>query len=145
MFQLLEDEGFTIPQHLKYFPYRSTFDMESMFSSTTGLKNTEKLSLDAKHIPLSVRVCSNIPDFDQTQFFVSEGDSTQLVTDKVDYLIEISKQSYRLMKQEFAILFEAIDEKLEEKRNDTPPMQGPQLSAKEEKGSRKIATTKAKI
>ena len=27
-FQLLEDEGFTIPTELKYFPYRATFDFE---------------------------------------------------------------------------------------------------------------------
>ena len=64
IFELLEDEGFTIPPHLKYFPYRATFDFECMFNRQTGLNNTEKLTWNAKHIPLSVSVCSNVPDYD---------------------------------------------------------------------------------
>ncbi|CAH3180090.1 unnamed protein product, partial [Porites lobata] len=92
IFELLEDEGFTIPPHLKYFPYRATFDFECMFNRQTGLNNTEKLTWNAKHIPLSVSVCSNM----------------------IDYLVEISQKSSDLMKQEFSFLFEAIDQKLEE-------------------------------
>lgn len=61
IFELLEDEGFNIPQHLKYFPYRATFDFEYMFNAKTGLDDTEKLLWKAKHIPLSVSVCSNVP------------------------------------------------------------------------------------
>ena len=124
IFQLLEDEGFTVPQHLKYFPYRATFDFECMFSPNTGLNNTEKLTWETKHIPLSVSVCSNVPGYDQPKCFVSEGDSKQLVKQMVDYLVEISQESYRRMKIEFSFLFDAINEKLETnareqtKRND---------------------------
>ena len=49
IFQVLEDEGFTIPEHLKYFPYRATIDFD-----------TEKLTWNAKHIPPSMSVCSNV-------------------------------------------------------------------------------------
>ena len=124
IFQLLEDEGFTVPQHLKYFPYRATFDFECMFSPNTGLNNTEKLTWETKHVPLSVSVCSNVPGYDQPKCFVSEGDSKQLVKQMVDYLVEISQESYRRMKIEFSFLFDAINEKLEKnareqtKRND---------------------------
>ena len=52
--QLLEDEGLTIPDYLKFFPYRATFDFEFMFTPETELNNTEKLTWNAKHIPLSV-------------------------------------------------------------------------------------------
>ncbi|KAJ7361945.1 hypothetical protein OS493_014592 [Desmophyllum pertusum] len=110
IFQLLEDDGFTIPEHLKYFPYRDTFDFECMFSSTTGLNDTEKLTWDAKHIPLSVSVCSNVPEYDQPKCFVSDGDSKQLVKEMVDYLVKISQESF--MKKEFLFLFGAIYEKL---------------------------------
>ena len=44
IFQLLEDEGLTIPDHLKFFPYRATFDFECMFTAKTELNNTEKLT-----------------------------------------------------------------------------------------------------
>ena len=114
IFQLLEDEGFTIPDHLKYFPYRATFDFECMFNRQTGLNNTEKLTWNAKHIPLSVSVCSNVPTFEQPKCFVSTGNSKELAKEMVDYLVEISQKSSDLMKEEFSFLFEAIDQKLQE-------------------------------
>ena len=97
----------------QYFPYRATFDFECMFSPNTGLNNTEKLTWETKHIPLSLSVCSNLPGYDQPKCFVSEGDSKQLVKQMVDYLVEISQESYRRMKIEFSFLFDAINEKLE--------------------------------
>ena len=120
IFQLLEDEGFSIPTELKYFPYRATFDFECMFSSTTGLNDTEKLTWNAKHIPLSVSVCSNVPGYDQPKCFVSNGDSKQLVKEMIEYLVKISEESYRLLKEEFLFLFEAIDEKLEQLKQTVP-------------------------
>ncbi|CAH3104137.1 unnamed protein product [Porites lobata] len=114
IFQLLEDEGFTIPQHLKYFPYRATFDFECTFSSHTSLRDTEKLTWNAKHIPLSVSVCSNVPDYDQPKCFVSDGDSKQLVKEMLEHLVKISEKSYDLLRQEFNFLFVAIEQKLQD-------------------------------
>ena len=106
IFQLLEDKGLIIPDHLKIFPYRATFDCKCMFTAETELNNTEKLTWNSKHIPLSVSVCSNIPDYDQPECFVSDGDSKQLVKEMLDYLVKISEESCRLMKQDFNFLFE---------------------------------------
>lgn len=113
IFQLLESEGFTVPEHLMYFPYRATFDFECMFSSTTGLENTKKLTWNAKHIPLSVSVRSNVPQYDQPKCFVTDGNSNQLVKEMVDYLVKISRKSCGLMKEEFFSVFDAIDQKLQ--------------------------------
>ena len=114
IFQLLEDEGLIIPDHLKIFPYRATFDFKCMFTAETELNNTEKLTWNSKHIPLSVSVCSNIPDYDQPKCFLSDGDCKQLVKEMLDYLVKISEESCHLMKQEFNFLFEAIDQKLQD-------------------------------
>ena len=114
IFQLLEDEGLTVPEHLKFFPYRATFDFECMFTPETDLNDTEKLTWDAKHIPLSVSVCSNVPDYDQPKCFVSDGDSKQLVKEMLEHLVKISEQSYDLLRKEFNFLFEAIDQKLQD-------------------------------
>lgn len=113
IFQLLGDEGFTIPQHLKYFSLRATFDFECMFNPKTTLNDTEKLTWNTKHIPLSVSVCCNIPEYDKPKYFVSDGDSKQFIKDMLQYLVKISQESCRLMK-EFSFIFEAIDQKLEE-------------------------------
>ena len=114
IFQLLEDKGLIIPDHLKIFPYRATFDFKCMFTAETELNNTEKLTWNSKHIPLSVSVCSNIPDYDQPKCFLSDGDCKQLVKEMLDYLVKISEESCRLMKQDFNFLFEAIDQKLQD-------------------------------
>ena len=75
IFQLLEDEGLIIPDHLKIFPYRATFDFKCMFTAETELNNTEKLMCNSKHIALSGSVCSTVPDYDQPKCFVSDGSS----------------------------------------------------------------------
>ena len=118
IFQLLEDEGLTIPDHLNFFPYRATFDFECMFTPETDLNNTEKLTLNFKHIPLSVSVCSNVPDYDQPKCFVSDGDSKQLVNEMLEHLVKISEQSCDLLRKEFNFLFEAIDQKKKSEAGD---------------------------
>ena len=100
IFQLLEDEVLIIPDHLKIFPYRATFDFKCLFTAETDSD--------------SVSVCSNVPDYDQPKCFVSDGDSKQLVKEMLDYLVKISEESYHLMKQELNFLFEAIDQKLQD-------------------------------
>ena len=112
VFDLLEDEGFTVTSELRYFPYRAIFDFKCMFDRNNCPNHTAKLHWEAKHVPLSVSVCSNVSGYDQPKCFISNGDPRQLVQDMVKYLVEISEESYCLLKQDFATLFEEIDEKL---------------------------------
>ena len=112
VFDLLEDEGFTDPSELRYFPYRATFDFECMFDRNNCPNDSAKLHWEAKHVLLSVSVYSNVSGYDQPKCFISNGDSRKFVQDMVKYLVDISQESYRLLKQEFATLFEEIDEKL---------------------------------
>ena len=68
IFDLLTDEGIEIPEELKYFPYRVTFDIECYFKrETEHPRNTAKLTWEAEHIPLSVSVCSNVPGYKTNQ------------------------------------------------------------------------------
>jgi len=110
IFQLLEDEGFPVSEDLKYFPYRATFDFECIINPKPGLENSKELTWNAKHIPLSVNVCSSVPEYDQPKCFVSDRDSKQLVRAMMDYLEKISQKGYGLLKEEFSFLFEAIDQ-----------------------------------
>ena len=49
MFDLLEDEGIVIPEDLKYFLYRATYDFECYFKKEDQHpQNTEKNSTDGK-------------------------------------------------------------------------------------------------
>ncbi|KAK3705281.1 hypothetical protein QZH41_008170 [Actinostola sp. cb2023] len=112
IFDLLEDEGIAIPESYRYFPYRATFDFECMLNREECPNDTKKLSWVAKHIPLSASVCSNVPSYYKPQCFVTDGDSKDLVKHMIDYLVQISQESYNLLKEQFAEVFTAIDEKI---------------------------------
>ena len=128
IFDLLEDEGFTLPPELRYFPYRATFDFECTFDCNNCPNDTAKLHWEAKHVPLSLSVFSNVSGYDQPKCSISNGDPRQLVQDMVKYLVEISKENYRLLKQDFSTLFEEIDETL------GPDDQNEQYNSEEEDG-----------
>ena len=83
-----------------------------MFEKTRLPEDTEKLNWEAKHVPLSVSVCSNVPGFDRPKCFVTEGDPKLLVRNMLYYLVEISQESYRLVKEQFADVLRAIEETL---------------------------------
>ena len=92
IFDLFEDEGIHIPEDLKYFPYRATFDFECYFKKEDQHpRNTKKLTWEAEHIPLSVSVCSNVPGYDQPKCFVSSGNTREMIKQFV------SKSAKRVM------------------------------------------------
>ena len=111
IFQLLMDEGIDVPEDLRYFPYRATFDFESYFKHCTEHPmNSEKLTWEAEHIPLSVSVCSNVPRYDEPRCFVSSGDPSDLIKRFVEYLVEISEASYSCLIERYVEVFEQIEE-----------------------------------
>ena len=98
IFDLLEDEGIVIPEELKYFPYRATFDFECYFKKEDQYpRNTAKLTWEAEHVPLSVSVCSNVPGYDELKCFVSSGNTREMLKQFIDYLVEIIQKSYALL------------------------------------------------
>ena len=72
------------------------------------LKNTDKLNWESAHEPLSVSVCSSVPDYEELKCFVSEGDSDLLLEEFVQYLTTISSKSSSLLCQQYAEVFEAL-------------------------------------
>ena len=113
IFDLLEDEGNVIPEELKYFPYRATFDFECYFKKgDQHPKNTAKLTWEAEHVPLSVSVCSNVPGYDQLKCFVSSGSAKEMIKQFVEYLVQISQESYALLLDRFSDVFEQINERI---------------------------------
>jgi hypothetical protein len=116
IFDLLADEGIEIPEDLKYFPYRATFDFECYFKrETEHPRNTAKLTWEAEHIPLSVSVYSNVPGYEQPKCFVSSGSASEMIQQFVEYLVEVSQESYGLfLLEQFSDVFRQIDERVNE-------------------------------
>ena len=98
-----------VPESLKYFPYRATSDFERYFNKhTQNPRNSEKLTWEAEHIPLSVSVCSNVPGYDQPRCFLTNDDTSELIKRFVEYLVESSNTSYSLLLEQISTIFEQI-------------------------------------
>ena len=112
IFEELEDEGIIVPEEARYFPYRATFDFECFFNKekAEGLKSTEKLNWQSAHVPLSVSVCSNVPEYQEPKCFVSGGDPKEFITEFIQYLVSISTKSSSLLREKYAPVFEALND-----------------------------------
>ena len=111
IFEELEDECIVVPEEWRYFPYRATFGFECYFDKGKAqeLKNTETLTWQSAHVPLSVSICSNVPGYQASKCFVSEGDSDLLLEEFVQYLTTISTKRSSLLRQRYAEVFEALE------------------------------------
>ena len=113
IFDLLEDEGIVIPKELKYFLYRAMFDFECYFQKENQHpRNTAKLTWEAKHVPLRVSVRSNVPGYDEPKCFVSSGNTREMIKQFIDYLVQISQESYALLLDRFSDMFEQINQRM---------------------------------
>ena len=109
IFDLLEDEGIHILEDLKYFPYRATVDFECYFKKEDEHpRNTAKLTWEAEHVPLSVSVCSNVPG----KCFLSSDSAKEMIKQFVEYLVQISQESYVLLLDRFSDVFEQINQRI---------------------------------
>ena len=75
IFQQLESYGIHVPEDERTFQWFAVFDFESMLVKLND-DSTEKLEWTHQHVPISVSVCSNVPDHTEPQCFVSDDQGT---------------------------------------------------------------------
>ena len=100
VFELLNDEGIMVKEEDRYYPYLITYDFESYFLKEDLPKSSEKLTWQAKHVPLSVSVCSNVPGYQEPQCFVTEGKPEELVANMVDYMHQIQETAQAYLQEQ---------------------------------------------
>lgn len=109
IFDQLADIGIEIPQNLRIFPYRATFDIECMLKPISGL-DTNKMTFSTEHELVSISICSNVEGYTEPNcFVVSEDGQKSLVKAFLEYLMEISDQAASLMEERFDEYMEEID------------------------------------
>ena len=108
--EILADNGILVPSNY-VFPYRATYDFESMQTPLEPgeKKNTEQTSFLSRHVPVSVSVCSNVPEHEEPVCFVSEGDPGDLVRRMMTYLRTVSEASFRSLRDVFGDAYEQIE------------------------------------
>ncbi|RUS83075.1 hypothetical protein EGW08_009161 [Elysia chlorotica] len=99
--ETLADEGVPVETDFVY-PFRATYDFECYFTKE-NLPSTAtcKTSYTARHVPLSVSVCSNVPGFRSPICFISEGNPQKLVDCMGDYLTSISSEAFQILKSTY--------------------------------------------
>ncbi len=81
-------------------------------------KESSQTTFTAKHIPLSVAIASNVPDFDEPVCFVTDGNSQTLVDKMMTHLEQISQRSFELLKEHFSDVFEVLSAREKEETSE---------------------------
>ena len=115
VFELLTDESIMVKEEDRYYPYRITYDFESYFLKEDLPRSSQKLTWEAKHVPLSVSVCSNVPGYTEPQCFVTEGNPQELVNKMVDYMHQIQETSQTYLHEQHSHYYNALCQLLQEK------------------------------
>ena len=97
VFQRLDDEGITVVDTLKFYPYRATFDFECFFDRENLPTDSDRVQWIARHIPLSVSLASNVPGHETPQCYVTDGDSDKLVGSMMSDLSAISDAAFDML------------------------------------------------
>ena len=79
VFQRLDDDGITVVDTLRFYPYRETFDFECFFDRENLPADSDRVQWIARHVPLSGSVASNVPGHEPTRCYITDGDSDKIV------------------------------------------------------------------
>ena len=109
IFEKLAMIGINVPPNDRHFPYYVCFDFESLFDKQNLPQNAQQLSYEARHVPLSFGVASNVPGFTEGVCYISSGDENELVMKLVEYLEGRADVSYGILKQKFDYVFAALE------------------------------------
>ena len=101
VFQTLEDCGVpvTVPPSHRFYPFRATFDIETMQQKVPEGSGAGLLS---EHVLMSISVASNVPCYERAVCLISDGDPLDLTRRFLAYLGRIAKQAEKLVRQEMA-------------------------------------------
>ena len=110
VFERLDDENIQVPESLRYYPYRATFDFECWFDTAQLPSDSDKVQWVARHVPLSVSVASNVPGHEQVQCLVTDGNPDKLVADMMNILRAMSDAAYEDLKDSYEDVLEQLAE-----------------------------------
>ena len=109
IFERLEQIGIQISKQNRFYPFYACYDFEAYLYRDQLPQNGPKLSFEARHIPMSVGIASNVPGFEEGKCFITSGNEKELIKNLIDYLEAISLSAYRLVKEKFKPAFEALE------------------------------------
>ena len=113
IFERLDDEGITVPEALRFYPFRATFDFECFFDRDNVPADSDKVHWIARHVPLSVSLASNVPGLEPAQCYVTDGDSDKLVADMMSHLHAVSDAAFESLKPSYESVLNELEARKE--------------------------------
>ena len=95
MFDRLKEAGIEVEND--HYPWFIVYDFESLQRPVESTSDS-KLEYLREHIPVSVSVCSNVPDYTEPKCFVNR-DPDQLVQDMLRYMTDIADTAHELAEE----------------------------------------------
>lgn len=112
IFDRLDQYEIRVPEDERTFELYICYDFEALLQNVHD-QSTEFLHWTAKHVPISVSICSNEDGFTEPMCFV-EPDQDQLVQSMVSRMSHIADRVYELAQDKWNCVFQAIDDKIVE-------------------------------
>ena len=90
--------------------FHAVFDFECYFSNKDlpHTSSSSSLHYESEHVPASVSIASNIPNYETPKCFVSSGDSQKLIDDFIGYLLRLSNAAYKISLQKNQHVFDKL-------------------------------------
>ena len=99
LFEELEEYGFKVPEADRFFPWFIVFDMESLLIHPQR-EDTHATKWINQHKPVSVSVCSNVPQFNNPRCIIN-ADRNELVKEMFTYFESIRQAMLQLSMQKW--------------------------------------------
>lgn len=114
IYEDLADFDINVPVEDQFFEQFAVFDFEALLKDSPQ-QTSEKLKWTTEHVPISVSVCSSVPEFELPRCFVSP-DVDVLMEEMVKYLDEIASASQALAHRKWVRVITALEQKIEKWR-----------------------------
>ena len=104
MFEGLQQSGVLVEE--TFFPWFIVYDFEAILQREVS-QVSENLKWEARHIPISVSVCSNVEGYTEPRCFV-EANVRELLRQMLDYMSEIGRKIGELAYERWGYILEHV-------------------------------------
>ena len=112
VFTELSEFGIHVPEQLQYFPWFETWDLESILTKLHSDTEGAKLRYTRRHDPISVSICSNVPEYTDPHCEV-EKELDRLLEGMVNYMTKIQEHMCDLSAKRWGTAIKDLDELLQ--------------------------------
>ena len=102
----------------KYYPYECAFDFEAMLKKIEITDNEKKLQITSEHVPVSVSIFSNVPEYDNKPIFICDSNPKKLIKNFVKTILKISLKAKSINENKYNHIIKFLDAYVNNNQND---------------------------